>query len=71
MKRLLTMLALVAAAVYAGGISGQVVDAATGEPIAGYFRDTLLNHPARLNVMVSIELSIVSPKSCPLESRQE
>jgi large repetitive protein len=35
MKRLLTMLALVAAVVYAGGISGQVVDATTGEPIAG------------------------------------
>jgi uncharacterized surface anchored protein len=36
MKKLLTFLALAAATVvYAGGISGQVVDAATGEPIAG------------------------------------
>jgi len=34
MKRLLTILALVAAIVYAGGISGRVVDAATGEPVA-------------------------------------
>jgi uncharacterized surface anchored protein len=35
MKKLLTLLALAAATiVYAGGISGQVADAATGEPIA-------------------------------------
>lgn len=36
MKKLLTLLTLAAAAVvYAGGISGRVADAVTGEPIAG------------------------------------
>jgi uncharacterized surface anchored protein len=34
MKRLLTILTVAAAIAYAGGISGQVVDAATGAPIA-------------------------------------
>jgi len=35
MKRLLLVLTLVAAAAFAGGITGQVVDAGTGRPIAG------------------------------------
>jgi len=36
MKKLLTLIALAAATIaYAGGISGQVADAVTGEPIAG------------------------------------